>query len=318
MSRLVPYEELAEVVPDGPPLLMVDRVELIDENHARGVKTVSMDEACFQGHFPGAPIMPGVLQVAAMKQVAGALMLNGGKGDEFLTRVKSINRIKFRKPVLPGDLMLVDVEVIERTDKGTIIFLAKTTVDGSTASQGKIELEYVEPDAAVPRASQLVTPMRKLPNLKDYTSFNIDALMGIIPHRFPFLLIDRILGMNDGRTHVVGIKNVTGNEPLFAGTPMPVFPEYVLVEVAAQAACVVALKIPGNESKLGFFMSIDEAHFAKPVVPGDQVVIDLQLNDRGRFGLASGGLYVGDELAVSCSLKFAILAREDSAMNNQH
>ncbi|OGJ88607.1 MAG: hypothetical protein A2350_01455 [Candidatus Raymondbacteria bacterium RifOxyB12_full_50_8] len=139
---------------------------------------------------------------------------------------------------------------------------------------------------------------------------DINGILGVLPHRFPFLLLDRILRLDFEKGNVVAVKHVTGNEPFFAGMPVPVVPLCLELEMAAQAACALALKMPGNENKLGYFMSIDQGTWHAPVVPGDQLLIDMTIAGRGRFGTGEGKLYVGETPVTEMALKFALVDRE--------
>jgi len=104
----------------------------------------------------------------------------------------------------------------------------------------------------------------------------INEIRRILPHRYPMLLVDRILELEPER--IVGIKNVTANEPFFAGhfPDFPVMPGVLIVEAMAQTAGVLVLKsIPDRESKLVLLVSIEFAKFRRPVVPGDQLRIEM-------------------------------------------
>jgi 3-hydroxyacyl-[acyl-carrier-protein] dehydratase len=111
-------------------------------------------------------------------------------------------------------------------------------------------------------------------------SADINRIMQLLPHRYPFLLIDRMTDM-DGETSGIAIKNVTMNEPFFQGhfPVRPVMPGVLLVEAMAQGAGALVLNNLGDEvaGKLVYFMSIDKARFRKPVGPGDQVKFHLKL-----------------------------------------
>lgn len=114
-------------------------------------------------------------------------------------------------------------------------------------------------------------------------SADIGRIMKLLPHRYPFLLIDRLIDL-DGEESGTGIKNVTINEPFFQGhfPGAPVMPGVLLIEAMAQTAGAVVLDNLGDEhaGKLVFFMSIDKARFRKPVVPGDTVQFKVKLSHR--------------------------------------
>ncbi len=104
-------EELMKMLPHRPPFLMVDRILKIEGNKITGVKNVTMNEDFFRGHFPGHPIMPGVLQLEAMAQVAGILLLKSIEAANQIAYFMSAEEVKWRKPVLPGDVLVIEVEM---------------------------------------------------------------------------------------------------------------------------------------------------------------------------------------------------------------
>jgi 3-hydroxymyristoyl/3-hydroxydecanoyl-(acyl carrier protein) dehydratase len=281
---------------------MLDRLEIADDGAtAVGVKVVSSGEDYFQGHFPGNPIMPGVLQVAAMSQLSEALLRSRG-GNGFL-HLASLKRVKFRRPVTPGDVLRIET-ALAATDAGSWTFEAKTLVRGEVASSGTLTLTRLDPATAF-RVPALLDP--PLPEGLAGTHADLPAILGMIPHRYPFLLVDRLALMEGSR--VVGIKNVTGNEALFRGLAQPAFPGFLQIEAAAQAACARALQLPENQGKLGYFMSVDEATFSEPVQPGDQLVMDVSTQMRGRFGVATAVLSVAGRTVTEAAMKFAIVDR---------
>src|SRR5215510_3991373 len=120
-----------------------------------------------------------------------------------------------------------------------------------------------------------------VPSSAAATQLNIDEIREILPHRYPFLLVDRIEEMEEDR--IVGIKNVTVNEPFFAGhfPNYPVMPGVLIVESMAQVAGVLILKdIPGSKNRPVLLVTIKEAKFRKPVVPGDTLRIEMKLLKR--------------------------------------
>jgi 3-hydroxyacyl-[acyl-carrier-protein] dehydratase len=138
---------------------------------------------------------------------------------------------------------------------------------------------------------------------------DIQQIMSILPHRYPFLLIDRVLEM-EPRTRIVALKNVTINEPHFAGhfPDFPIMPGVLIVEAIAQAGGALLLtEIPDRESKLMVFTGIDSAKFRRPVVPGDQLRIEVTvLNWRSNAvrmrGIATVEGKVACEAVVMCAL----------------
>jgi 3-hydroxyacyl-[acyl-carrier-protein] dehydratase len=140
-------------------------------------------------------------------------------------------------------------------------------------------------------------------------TLDINDIQRILPHRFPFLLIDRIIDL-ERKKRIVAIKNVTINEPFFAGhfPGMPVMPGVLIVEAMAQAGGVLLFtEVEDRESKLVLFTGIERAKFRRPVVPGDQLRIEVDVRVwRGNAGRMEGIAYVGDQRAaealVSCRL----------------
>ncbi|MBK8456814.1 MAG: 3-hydroxyacyl-ACP dehydratase FabZ [Phyllobacteriaceae bacterium] len=113
---------------------------------------------------------------------------------------------------------------------------------------------------------------------------DIMELLRLLPHRYPFLLVDRIVAI-DGDNSAIGIKNVTINEPHFNGhfPGQPVMPGVLIIEAMAQTAGAICIRsVPGNSPSLVYFMTIDEAKFRRPVVPGDRLEIHVnKLKKRG-------------------------------------
>ena len=110
-------EGLLRLLPHRYPFLMVDRIIKIDGNHIVGVKNVTLNEPFFQGHFPGHPIMPGVLQLEAMAQVAGILLLRRAENAGQIAYFMAAEDVKWRKPVHPGDVLVIDVEMTRMRGK---------------------------------------------------------------------------------------------------------------------------------------------------------------------------------------------------------
>jgi len=137
-------------------------------------------------------------------------------------------------------------------------------------------------------------------------------IMSFLPHRYPFLLVDRILEI-EGDKRIVGLKNVTINEPFFQGhfPGAPVMPGVLIIESMAQVAGVMIYRdMPDKEKKLIYFTGIENAKFRRPVLPGDQLRIEMQLlNRRNNFGKMSGQATVEGKLAAEAIVAFAISDR---------
>jgi 3-hydroxyacyl-[acyl-carrier-protein] dehydratase len=141
---------------------------------------------------------------------------------------------------------------------------------------------------------------------------NIQQIQEIIPHRFPFLLIDRILELEAG-VRAVGLKNVTINEPYFEGhfPGYPVMPGVLIVEALAQVGSIVMLSLEANRGKLGFFAGIDEFRFRGQVVPGDTLILEVQITRlKGAIGKGTAVAKVGDRVVAEGGLMFALSERQ--------
>lgn len=131
--------EIMRLLPHRYPFLLVDRIIDIDgDNSAVGIKNVTMNEPHFQGHFPGQPVMPGVLIVEAMAQTAGAICINAsGEDSPSLVYFMTVDGAKFRKPVVPGDRLMIHVRKLKQ--RGNIWrFACEAKVDGARVAEAEI------------------------------------------------------------------------------------------------------------------------------------------------------------------------------------
>lgn len=141
---------------------------------------------------------------------------------------------------------------------------------------------------------------------------DIKEILEYLPHRYPFLLIDRVLEIEDGK-RILALKNVTMNEPFFPGhfPHHPVMPGVLIVEAMAQAAAILSFKSMGvkpDDSSVVYFAGIDNARFKRPVVPGDQLQFDVQITQNKRNiykykGVARVDGEVASEAELMCALK---------------
>jgi len=144
-------------------------------------------------------------------------------------------------------------------------------------------------------------------------TLNIGQIMEYLPHRYPFLLIDRVIEFERAR-RIVAIKNVTINESFFNGhfPGNPVMPGVLVVEAMAQAGCILLLsEIADRENKLVMFRGIERAKFRHPVTPGDQLRLEVNvLAFRSRAGRMEGKAYVDGKLACEATLTCAVVPRQ--------
>lgn len=137
---------------------------------------------------------------------------------------------------------------------------------------------------------------------------DITEIQKLIPHRYPFLLVDRILEIEPGQ-RAVGIKNVTINEPFFTGhfPELPVMPGVLILEALAQVAAVCIFSLPQYAGKIGFYAGIDGVRFRQQVTPGDQLRLEVAITKiKGPVAKCAAKAFVGDKLVTEGELMFAM------------
>ncbi|MBT9139078.1 MAG: 3-hydroxyacyl-(acyl-carrier-protein) dehydratase FabZ [Syntrophomonadaceae bacterium] len=141
---------------------------------------------------------------------------------------------------------------------------------------------------------------------------DIREILSMLPHRYPFLLVDKVVEL-EPNVKAVGIKNVTINEPFFQGhfpPDNPIMPGVLIVEAMAQVAGILAFK-SGVQGKAVYFMSIEKVKFRKPVLPGDQLRLEVQVtHTRGSVWKFSGSAFVGDKLTSEAEFTAMVSDRE--------
>jgi beta-hydroxyacyl-ACP dehydratase FabZ len=146
--------------------------------------------------------------------------------------------------------------------------------------------------------------------------YDVRQIMEKIPHRYPFLLIDRVVSIEDHK--MVALKNVTINEPFFEGhfPGFPIMPGVLIVEAMAQAGGLLAMHLQGEDlgDRKVFFMTIDSARFRQPVVPGDQIRFEIEIERRrGTIWRVFGKAFVGDKLVADAQLQAMITRDKEGA-----
>lgn len=141
---------------------------------------------------------------------------------------------------------------------------------------------------------------------------DVDKIMELLPHRYPFLLVDRILEVQ-GTQKIIGLKNVTINEPFFQGhfPGHPIMPGVLIVEAMAQTGGLLLMEqVKDRENKVVYFMSLDAVKFRKPVVPGDQLRMEVEmLQFRGKIAKMKGIALVDGQVATEAEMMACVVDR---------
>ncbi len=218
------------------------------------------------------------------------------KGDSVMSKESLRYKEEFaRHKILDiiGDLMLSGKRIMGH------VIAVKPGHGPNTQMAEKIAKNYAQTMAMVP-AVNIPTGEAVMDNVE---------VQKVLPHRFPFLMVDRIVGF-DGDFKCTGVKQVTAGEPYFQGhfPGHPVMPGVLQVEAMAQVSSITLLRQPENQGKIGYFMSADNVKFRKPVMPGDTLFIESELlKTRRNIGYAKCRCVVNGETVSECELKFALM-----------
>lgn len=221
------------------------------------------------------------------------------RGDEVMSKepMRFANEFARHKTLdLIGDLMLSGKRILGH------VIAVRPGHGPNTKMAALLKKEYMRMMSMIPQTKEL--PMGE-------TVMDINEVMSLLPHRYPFLLVDRIIGI-EGDKNCRAIKNVTINEPFFQGhfPGHPVMPGVLQVEAMAQVASILMLRMPENQGKIGYFMSADKVKFRRPVMPGDVLQIEAELvRNRGSIAQASCRCLVNGVVVSEGELKFGVMDR---------
>ena len=221
------------------------------------------------------------------------------RGEEIMSKeaLRFNNEFARHKALdLIGDLMLAGVKILGH------VIAVKPGHGPNTKMASTLKAEYNRMRSMVP------APVR-IPDGESV--LNINEVMKILPHRYPFLMVDRIVDCL-GDNKCTGMKNVTINEPFFQGhfPGHPIMPGVLQLEAMAQVSSVLMLRKPENVGKLGYFMSADNVKWRRPVMPGDTLFIETEIiKIRGSIGQTRCRCLVNGDVVSEAELKFALLDR---------
>lgn len=301
MSEILTHNQILKLLPYTDRMVLLDRVCLDDSPKALGFKSVTMNEWYFQGHFPHHPIVPGVIQVESMAQLAELAVWKrldpNREGDLY---IKELNKVKFRRPNNPGDRILFTTEIIGETSDSVTVAATAANNSGVTC-QAQLTL-------SVRAKVQPTMPSFNEFDKSDSSVMGVEQISALIPHRYPFLFVDYVSKIEV--PHVAAVKNVTAEEPAFRryADGYSVLTGSVLPEFLAQAGALIMLSNETNRGKLAYFMAIDHAEFFKPVLPGDQLVLEVDIPEtKSRFGKGEGFVSVDGEHIAKIHMMFALV-----------
>ena len=144
-KAIMDADKIMQILPHRHPFLFIDKILKITDNSIVGLKYVSPDESYFKGHFPGRPVMPGVLQIEAMAQVGGVLVLNTFPDPEnYLTFFGRIENAKFKRPVEPGDTLIFELELVSPIRRGISHMRARAFVDGELTTEAEMKAKIIK------------------------------------------------------------------------------------------------------------------------------------------------------------------------------
>lgn len=245
-----------------------------------------------------------------------AAELAGARTFAFAAELESLRQQGLAAGANPSvGILLTDTDVANTTLRWPDEFVRHKAADllgDLCLTGGRVEADVVAFKPSHKGNIALVRAIRRATGTSAPAALGIEEILGVIPHRQPMLLVDRVLEIEPGR-RIVGIKNVTINEPFFQGhfPGRPIMPGVLIIEAMAQVGGLLLLgEVEQPENKLVYFMSIDNAKFRRPVVPGDQIRFELEMVQfRGKTCKMRGVGYVDGQVVAEADLMARVVDR---------
>lgn len=317
-------QEILNYMPHRYPFLLIDRVDEIKPGVSiRVIKNTTMNEPFYQGHFPNNPVFPAALMLESMAQAAGLLTF---KTKNIAPREKlyvyaGVNKARFKNLVKPGDRIIF--EVVLKNERRNVVFLSATAkVGNKLVCEAELTIIGVNDEDVQDSMQHKSSKVLELPTIEQdsMSGLEIKEIMQCIPHRYPFLLVDRILSVSDDIKHIKGLKSTTLNEPFYQGhfPEQPVFPGVMLLEAMAQTAEVLAAK-HRDANNLGpqhfLFAGVDKAKFKLIVQPGDQIIFEVEhVSQTADMGVYNAKALVDGDVVCTAELMIASLPLEETSV----
>jgi len=282
-------EQIKAIIPE-PPLL--DSIEL-DGNKCIATKKFRKDESFFKGHFPAQPVVPGVLLVRAFAQLG--IIAHKSSEESKSVVLSGIHKARFKNPVHPDDEL---VFTLEKTIKDT--WQGQATLNGDLACV--VELSFAP--SLSPQTTELdIESQNALPN-----PLNVEEVKMIIPHRPPFLFVDKVIKLDIGKECIT--EKTFGKNDYFFNECSPennTVPSELIVEAAAQAGAIPVLVVEENKGEIAFFATITNAVFHKQVHLGEKVVLTTKMDKiHGFAGTGHSLAIVNGEPVFEAEIMFAL------------
>lgn len=277
-------------------IMTFDQIEQ-SENTIIAKKTILGNEIYFEGHYPHNPIFPGVFQIE-LAYNAAALLFN------MESKLSTIKRFRFFKTVKPLDTVVVKAKAKEYAQSGVIVdvtlLVEEEKVSSGTMIFAQTPMTFAQTQNDF--GEEMFDDIRNIFHIQS----NIDEVLNVLPHRYPFVHVDRILNIKLGQ-EITTLKNITASDYVYWGRPAgAAFPKTIMIEALAQSAAILGMKQKEYDG-VPLFGGISGVSFYDDVYPGDQMIMHADLlTALSDSGIIKGRIFVGERMV--CDIDTMIYA----------